>query len=184
MDQKTEQATIKVFFALWPSDAERHALSAWQPTLEAACGGRSMRRDSLHATLVFLGQVGQDRLEALKLAAQEADAAKFEVEFDTARYWGHNHIVYAAPSGVPQELARLVEVLERSLRRHRFRFDRRAYKPRVTLLRNAHWTDVPLPTMTRVCWKFRDYALVQSAPQGYRVLARFPLNFSMQQAGG
>jgi hypothetical protein len=46
------------------------------------------------------------------------------------------------------------------------------------LMRNAHWTDAPLPAMRPVCWQIYDFALVQSVNQeklaGYRVLARFP----------
>jgi len=138
-----------------------------------------MRGETLHNTLVFLGEVGMCRLEALQLATQEVNGEGFELCFDTARYWGHNHIVYAAPSQLPQQLAHLVGTLEQSLIRHRFKFDSRAYKPHVTLLRNAHWTDAPLPEMLPVRWQIPDFALVQSAPQDglavYRVLARFPL---------
>jgi 2'-5' RNA ligase len=73
----------------------------------------------------------------------------------------------------------LVSALEQRLTIHRFKFEQRDYKPHVTLLRNAHWTDSPLPAMHRVHWQIRDFALLQSAQQdgqsNYRVLARFPL---------
>jgi 2'-5' RNA ligase len=62
---------------------------------------------------------------------------------------------------------------------HRFKFDQREYKPHVTLLRNARWTDAPLPAMQPVRWQVQDFALVQSGQQNglanYQVLARFPL---------
>lgn len=138
-----------------------------------------MRGEMLHNTLVFIGKVELDRLEALQLAAQEVSAESFDLCFDDARYWGHNHIVYAAPSVAPQQLVQLASALELSLTRHRFKFDQREYKPHVTLLRNARWSDAPLPEMQPVCWQTRDFALVQSAHQdglaSYRVLARFPL---------
>ena len=141
-----------------------------------------MRAETLHATLVFIGAVKQARLEALQLAAQEVIAEGFELCFDKARYWGHNHIAYAAPDCVPQQLVQLVSALEQRLSRHRFKFDRREHKPHVTLLRNARWTDAPLPALPPVRWQVEDFALVQSAHQdgteGYRVLARFPLSAS------
>lgn len=87
----------RVFFALWPDEAVRSALSAWQPSLRELCGGDAMRADTLHSTLVFLGEVETHRLEALLLAAREVAGSPFEIDFDVARYWGHNHIVYAAP---------------------------------------------------------------------------------------
>jgi 2'-5' RNA ligase len=174
MSNQSEHSMVKVFFALWPTAAERGQLSAWQTPLKHLCGGRVMRGESLHVTLVFVGELDQSRLESLQLAAQEVSTEGFELCFDAARYWGHNHIAYAAPSQVPQQLAQLVSALEQSLLRHGFKFDSRAYKPHVTLLRNAHWSDTTLPDMPPVCWQARDFALVQSMPREYRVLARFP----------
>ncbi len=168
---------VRLFFALWPNTVERGALAAWQPPLRELCGGREMRPDTLHATLVFLGEVAERRLEALQLAAQEVSSLKFELELTAAHYWGHNHIVYAAPDATPPQLAELVNELEHNLRRHRFHFEQRPYKPHVTLLRNAQWTDKALPTMPAVCWRPDGFALVQSLSdeQGarYKVLARF-----------
>lgn len=175
-------SSVRVFFALWPTVAERAALAAWQPPLRRLCGGKAMRADTLHATLVFLGDVAVRRLEALKLAAEEAGGAPFELCFDRARYWGHNHIAYAAPSVVPEPLPQLVSDLERRLQAHRFRFDRRDYKPHVTLLRHAKWSDEPLPEMSGTVWHVREFVLVQSSSDDrgahYEVLARFPLSGS------
>lgn len=154
-------------------------MTVWQPPLRELCGGKAMRPDTLHTTLVFLGDVAAHRLEALKLAAEEVEGEAFELSFDRGRYWGHNHIVYAAPSVVPAPLPQLVHDLEQRLRVHRFRFDHREYKPHVTLLRHAQWRDVPLPEMSAVTWRVREFVLVQSLSdeQGahYEVLARFPL---------
>jgi len=170
---------VRVFFALWPAATESAQLAAWQPALRELCGGRAMRGETLHNTLVFIGDVELYGLEVLQLAAQEVSGEGFELCFDEARYWGHNHIVYAAPRQVPQQLARLADALEQRLAAHHFKFDRREYKPHVTLLRNAHWSDAPLPAMQPVSWQIRDFALVQSAHRDglmdYRVLARFPL---------
>jgi len=96
-----------------------------------------MRGENLHNTLVFIGHVEQSRLEALQLAAREVSAEDFELCLDGARYWGHNHIVYATPSHVPSHLVQLAGALERHLTAHRFKFDQREYKPHVTLLRNV-----------------------------------------------
>jgi 2'-5' RNA ligase len=179
MNKPAKEKLARVFFALWPDEAERNELAAWQPGLHEICGGSTMRDCTLHATLVFLGDVVQHRLEALHLAAQELEGESFEFVLDTARYWGHNHIVYAAPRIVPPQLVQLVHDLEQRLNKHRFRFDKREYKPHVTLLRHAQWSDEPLPEMSKVVWQARSFALVQSAPdeQGanYRVLASFPL---------
>jgi 2'-5' RNA ligase len=179
MSHQLARSSIKVFFALWPTASERSHLAAWQKPLKVLCGGRAMSGETLHNTVVFIGNVPQSRLEPLQLAAQEMNANRFELCFDVARYWGHNHIVYAAPVETPRQLSELVLELEKSLARHGFKFDIREYRPHVTLMRNAHWTDSPLPAMQPVCWQVNDFALVQSLSHegkaDYRVLGRFPL---------
>lgn|GEM_PF-164064 len=175
----TGNSTVRVFFALWPDPAEQGAFCVWQTALKSLCGGRDMREDTLHATLIFLGEVDVTRLESLKLAAQEVVGDEFEVCFDEARYWRHNHIVYAAPGTVPPQLLKLAKALEQRLIAHRFSFDQRAFKPHVTLLRKAQWVDQALPDMPAVTWHIREFVLVQSAAGGidanYRVLTRFRL---------
>lgn len=176
----SRESKVRLFFALWPSAAERTALAAWQPPLQDMCGGRAMRIDTLHATLVFLGEVEEHRLEALCLAAEEVSCGEFGLKLTTAHYWGHNHIAYAAPDATPPQLAGLVHELESKLRKHRFLFEIRPYKPHVTLLRNAVWSDAKLPPMPSVCWKCSEFVLVRSLrdEQGashYDVMAHFPL---------
>lgn len=180
METRPDKPTARVFFALWPDACERRALAGWQSELARLCGGRVMRAETLHVTLVFLGDIPCERLEALTLAAREVVAPRFSLTLDAARYWGHNHILYTAPRVVPPELVRLVGDLECQLRRHRFRFDAREYKPHATLLRNARWSDDPLPELPPVRLTVGSFVLLQSVRQGgaaaYRVLARFPLS--------
>ncbi len=180
MATENSDKNARVFFALWPEAKEQAALAAWQPMLKELCGGKAMRTENLHATLVFLGDVAQHRLEALELAAQEVQGKRFELTFDLAHYWGHNHIVHAAPTRVPQPLARLVHALEHCLIEHRFHFDKHSeYKPHVTLLRRAKWSDEPLPEMQAVTWRMQSFSLMQSVSdeQGsrYQALATFPM---------
>lgn len=179
MSEDNSKFVLRVFFALWPAEAERAALSAWQSPLQQRCGGRLTPTENLHNTLVFLGELESERMEALQLAAQEVRGAAFQLSFDIARYWGHNQIVYAAPGVVPAQLIRLVNDLEQRLRHHHFKIDQRPYKPHVTLMRHAKWSDSPLHAMPPVMWNMRDFVLVQSTSEGqgvrYEILARFPL---------
>ena len=167
----------RLFFALWPNVTEHTALAAWQPPLQELCGGKPMRSDTLHCTLVFLGEVSEQCLPALCLAAREVDTPSFELNLTTVQYWGHNHIVYAAPVSVPPALITLVSDLEYALRKHHFHFEVRPYQPHVTLLRHACWTDAPLPVPPAVRWQINDFVLLQSLNDGqgsrYEVLCRF-----------
>ena len=182
--KRSTRGAVRLFFTLWPKDEERTAMASWQGPLLKLCGGRSIPADILHSTLVFFGNVDVERLEALQLAAQEVSGSAFKLILDVARYWGQNHIVYAAPSHVPAQLIGLVEALEKSLHRHHFNFDQRVYKPHVTLLRHAHFTDRPLPTMQKIIWEINDFSLMRSigGEQGakYETLCRVPLGKQLQ----
>lgn len=134
MEMKRADAA-RVFFALWPDNQERAAMALWQPLLQALCGGKPTPEPHLHSTLIFLGDVELAWLEALKLAAEEERGTGFQLVFDTARYWARSRIVYAAPDLLPRQLLKLVQVLEERLQQHQFIFERRDYKPHVTLLR-------------------------------------------------
>ena len=57
MQTPTPPKTMRLFFALWPSAAERAALAAWQAALQGKCGGRAMGAEGLHATLEHLQKV-------------------------------------------------------------------------------------------------------------------------------
>lgn len=170
---------LRLFFALWPEAPLQQALAGWQPALHKLCGGTPMLDITLHCTLVFLGETEAGRLEALLLAAQEVEWQGFDIRLDEARYWGHNHIAYAAPRKVPPQLDALVAALQQRLRRHRFPFQQHEYKPHVTLLRHVHWRDVPFPEMPPVHWQVNEFALMRSLGDEhgarYEVLARFPV---------
>jgi 2'-5' RNA ligase len=179
MNTHSDNSSVRVFFSLWPKAVEREALVSWQTALQPLCNGRLMCPDTLHVTLIFLGELPAGRLEALMLAAAEVNATRFDLRLDEARYWGHNHILYAAPREISAQLRHLVSELERHLIHHRFKFEAKEYKPHVTLMRNVHWNDEPLPEMLPVSWSMQEFVLVQSASQNgeanYRVLAKFPL---------
>jgi RNA 2',3'-cyclic 3'-phosphodiesterase len=180
METPDESKSARVFFALWPDANERAELAAWQPALQELCGGKIMCDYTLHTTLVFLGDIKQPRLEALQLAAQEVRGEPFGLSLEVAHYWGRNHIVYAAPRVIPSQLTQLVHDLEQCLSKHHFRLERHpVYKPHVTLLRHAKWTDAPLPGMRAVTWRAESFALMQSLRDDpgarYERLASFPL---------
>jgi len=137
MKHSLDHATARVFFALWPTATGRAQLAAWRAPLKHLCGGRAMRGETLHITLIFIGNVELHGLAVLKRAAQEISGESFELCFDEARYWGHNHIVYAAPRHVPPQLLQLAAALEERLAAHRFEFDRREYQPHGALERCA-----------------------------------------------
>src|SRR4051812_10996126 len=127
----------RVFFALWPDEAQRDELYRAAQSAHALSGGRLMRRENLHQTLVFIGDVAADKMAAIQEAGAALDGFAFTLEFGTLHYWRHNRIVWAAPSATPQPLLETVAALETALERADVAFDRRPYAPHITLIRDA-----------------------------------------------
>lgn len=167
----------RLFFALWPGEAERADLFAAGQRAHPHSGGRVMRRENLHQTVVFVGNVTEAGLESLVAAGASIKASSFILEFGTLRYWRHNRIVWAAPLATPKPLQELVDALEARLDAAAIRFDKRDYQPHITLIRDARPPGELAPL--DFAWPVRDFALVESARDArgaaYRPIARWPL---------
>ena len=131
------QATARVFFALWPDAALRESLHWASGLLHQAHGGRRMNLDTVHLTLLFVGSLERARLPELQAAAAGIQMPKFEIAFDQADCWRHNRIAFLTASQPPAGLFDLVRALEAQLGQTGIGFDRRPYKPHITLVRNA-----------------------------------------------
>ena len=174
----TKPARLRVFFALWPGAATAAALHARARALHAECGGRVMRRDTIHVTLAFLGDVAVSRLAALEAVAQSVRGERFVLELDRVGSWRGNRILWSGCAQVPAAMPAMAEALAAGLRAEGFELEARAFNPHVTLVRNAlrppHGTDTaPLR------WPVASFVLVASERDAgganYRVLARWPL---------
>ena len=92
------EASVRLFFALWPSDAVRAALAEWAKVLHGACGGRPTRAGNLHMTLAFLGETRLARCDELKRVAAGVAVRRVELVVDQPGYWKHNRIAWAGAS--------------------------------------------------------------------------------------
>ena len=173
-----DPGSARVFFALWPNDEESKAFERWQYKLSDLCGGRAMRIKTLHLTLVFIGEVELQQIETLIIAAKEIRGNAFELSFSEARYWNHNHIVYAVPSIIPPQIGQLVLDLQQCIDIQQAQM--RSFMPHVTLLRNAKWNGDFLCEMEKNVWQVKNFVLVTSVPDGagasYHVLESFKLS--------
>lgn len=173
----------RVFFALWPDSEVRKRFHALGIKLHARLGGRHTQADTLHLTLVFVGEVDDALLAPTQDAAARVSVPAFEMAFDRLDCWRHNHIAHVGLTQTPPALFDLVEKLSRALKAAGIPFDARPYKAHVTLLRKADCgkfreeNENPAPEPIR--WSARDFVLVKSSlgPGGarYEQLARWPL---------
>lgn len=168
----------RVFFALWPDERVRSELDRVAARLHKLRGGRRTRAETIHLTLVFIGEVPRAELPRLQEGAADIAVPVFEIVFDQAECWRHNRIAFVTTSRPPPELMGLVTALEAVLERIPIAFDRRPYKPHVTLVRNADCRPEG-PPLQPILWTAREFVLVESrlCPEGaqYPQLGRYPL---------
>lgn len=167
----------RLFFALWPSEETRRALWQVSGKLHQTWSGRRVKPDTLHMTLVFLGDIEIARQDALRGLAAGMDMRRFSLNMNHAACWRHNKVGFLSPEESPPEMLQLVYGLEDKLEAASFPFDERPYKPHLTLLRNTRCTtQVPFEP---VRWNVEEFVLAASSTTDhgpiYQLLGRWPL---------
>jgi 2'-5' RNA ligase len=169
-----------VFFALWPPETVARQLAGIAADYSQAAGGRPTRRETIHLTLAFLGDIAVERLTELQRVAGEIDAAAFDLTLDRFGIWQHNRLFWAG-CATPPALLDLAGALSKRLLAAGFAVAdaKRPFAPHVTLVRKVARLDVALPAMHALTFRCEAFVLVRSrlSDKGsdYEVLARFPL---------
>ncbi len=172
-------AERRVFFALWPDGKTARQFEEAGRKARGSLGGRSMRRETLHLTLAFIGGIAPERLADLRAIAGSIRVPPFELLFDRLQCIPGKKIAWACASLAPSGLLELASLIHQRLKAGGFRTEARPFAAHVTLLRNAVCPKDPYGQSLRIEWSVRDFALVESvlAPEGarYRILARWSL---------
>ena len=170
------RVSCRCFFAAWPDQAVADRLHLLATDARGNCGGRVMRCDTLHITLVFLGEIPAGRVADARKLADELVLEPFDLTLDRLGYWRHNRILWAG--GVSPRLTFLAETLGQALRAADFALDARPFVPHLTLLRDARCVAVP-PLPEAVTWPVREFVLAESRQSRdgprYDIVARWPL---------
>jgi 2'-5' RNA ligase len=165
----------RVFFALWPDDGVRAAISRLTRAAVQSSGGRPIAKERLHLTVAFLGEVTAAGLEVARQVLP-ISVGEFELVLDAVSVWPESKILWLAPSTPPAALGELEARLADALVEAGFHGEDRIYRPHITLARRAR----PVAAAVEpIHWAVRDLALVESFPEGrnvhYEVLGRWPL---------
>ncbi|BCB25897.1 RNA 2',3'-cyclic phosphodiesterase [Sulfurimicrobium lacus] len=174
------EGQARLFFALWPDAAVCGALDQAGRKLRDACGGRQMRCNNIHLTLVFLGNVEITRIDALRAVGDGVALPPFVMTLNQLGWWRHNRVAWAAPDTTPGPLLALVNQLQDGLRVAAFAFDDRpVYAPHVTLLRNARCEKAEWPAFESQEWVANEFVLVRSVTREegatYEAIGRWSL---------
>lgn len=173
-----EPQPLRLFFALWPDEAIQTRFEQAGEMLHRACGGKRTRRENIHLTLAFLGDVPAERVEALHAIAARAAGPAFDLSFDRIGWWRRNQIAWSEPSDPPRSLFDLVSALQTGLAAEGFKTEERPYLPHLTLLRRAHCKESHFDA-DPIVWPVREFVLVSSVLSDngsvYEIIGRWKL---------
>ena len=176
METDSKRAMARTFFALWPDREAQQAMLRHGRDIHRLTGGTLARVESIHLTLVFLGEIDAARVEVARAAAANAEFQPFALSIETAGCWNHNRVAWLAPRNTPTELSTLVVTLEGGLRDAGFGLETRPYSPHITVVRKARCGRMDL-ALAPIEWRVQEFVLVRSEldPAGsrYSVIGRW-----------
>ncbi|MBE0488535.1 MAG: RNA 2',3'-cyclic phosphodiesterase [Halomonas sp.] len=167
---------MRLFMALVPPPELHERLSTLADAAHARCGGRRMPDESLHLTLAFLGEVGDDLAGEL---AEEVCSLAVPAGRWTLDAWGHFRrpgIVWVGGSRPDAALQRLHERLWARLEGRGIPGRPSRFIPHVTLLRRAERLEADDLPDVDLEWTYNQVTLIHSINDGqdvrYAPLAR------------
>ena len=167
---------MRLFFAIWPSQAAAQELRELSARIAGETGGRATPADNIHLTLEFLGEVAEERIEELARIAASARVKPFLLRFDRLGAFRRARIAWAGTANPPAALLGLQRSLNESLRAAGFALEDRPYAAHVTLARHTQRPPAQRP-IEPIEWRVGEFALVrsQAGKAKYTDLARWRL---------
>lgn len=167
----------RVFFALLP-DSDTVAAIEHHAAQYSPLSGRKVPPANYHITLLFLGNVEQRVLDALRMDCRGLHAPAVEMAISEAGWWKKAGILWLGPKQAPIELLGLVDQLNNLAGQRRLPRENRPYVPHITLMRKV--SEAPLhPLIQPFTWRADSFSLMESIlhPEGveYRELESWPL---------
>jgi 2'-5' RNA ligase len=173
----------RLFFALWPDEAQRRALEHASAKAVRHSGGRPVPVPNLHVTLAFLGSVAAARIPDLQRSAREQAArlahdAPPTLTFARLVHWKEAQILCALAVEQSPVARGLAVALQDAAAALGLSPDRKPFQAHVTLARKVVRPGAML-TLRPVVWTFDAFALIDSRtePSGplYSVIDSYPL---------
>jgi 2'-5' RNA ligase len=176
--KEQEGSRCRVFFAIWPDGALQQRLHQTGSAVSKACQGRLMRQETLHLTLLFIGDIARSRVADLIAMAAPRNIGSCEMVFDHFESWKRAKVGALVPQSVPVELVELVNYLRAQVSALGLSFDHQGFRPHVTLLRNI--TEPKALPVQPVRWQAGSFVLVESqlssTGASYRILHSWPMS--------
>lgn len=173
----------RLFFALWPDEAQRCALEHAAAKAVRHSGGRPVPVSNLHVTLAFLGSVAPARIPdlqriACEQAARLAHDAPATLTFARLAHWKEAQILCALAAESSPSASGLAVALQEAAAALGLSPDRKPFRAHVTLARKVVRPGALLPLRPTV-WHFDAFALIDSRTESsgpvYSVIDSYPL---------
>ena len=170
----------RLFFALWPNHEVRARLVEQRDRVVRDHGGRPMRADTLHMTLVFLGETPDLRVPMALGCGDRIRASSFVLNIDTCAHFSAPGVAWLGCADPPPALRDLSDALRHELERAQLTLhgSDRDHQPHITVARDCLHYPTP-KNIPAIEWQVADFVLVDSTrtPGGpvYRVLRHWQL---------
>ena len=161
MPSTSVKTTRRLFFSLWPDDQVRSRLAHERLALAKEGAGRAMREDTLHLTLLFLGETPIARLDEVMACGDAISVAPFDLKVDSAAYFPKLKIAYLGMAESPPALLDLQSDLRVRVASARFGFYDREFHPHITAARNCQVIRSSRP-VEPIEWHVDRFVLIDS----------------------
>lgn len=152
---------MRLFFALWPDEAAASKLAEASKALALLARGKPVAQAKIHLTLAFLGDVDEDRLDAVRHAAEGIEHPAFDLVLDQWGSFRGARVAWAGCAETPKALVGLHADLADRMRRAGFVLDERPYAAHVTLARKVTRA-IGRMKAEPIGWRALEVALVSS----------------------
>ena len=126
---------MRLFIAIQLNDEMREALTALQGDLQfIGMRGRYVPEENLHLTLAFIGEYSEPQAVLDVLSSVRFEP--FDISLDGAGSFGD---IWWAGIKASDQMSSLVRQLRHALSESGIPFDKKRFKPHVTLVRSARW---------------------------------------------
>ena len=178
--RRSDSASLRAFFAVWPDAAASVALRALADDVANRMSGRAAQASNLHLTIAFVGEIPEVRADLLSSIGVQAaaDTAPFVLRLDRVATFRGSGIVWAGTTSTPPAIETLARLVREGLALQRFAVEDRAFHPHVTLARRCRrWEELAISppiewTVTRLVL---NVSLLSSGPPRYPELGAWPL---------
>lgn len=134
---------MKLFIAINLNERIKdYLMTAIHELKKAAVKGNFTHRDNLHLTLIFLGELGPDRAEAVKTVLNRIKGEPFLLSLsDFGKFKRNGGDIHWAGVDKSDTLITIQKELASDLKKEGFSLEDRAFSPHLTLGREVRLTD-------------------------------------------